>query len=77
MIAHMTTPGAAIKVALPRLIAWGRVLEAMAEQREALMYRIWLADPHDTHLEADCLAWCDLARALADFLKARRQAWSR
>ena len=77
MTVHMTAPGVAAKAALPRLIAWGRVLDAMAEQREALLYRIWLTNPHDTQLEADCRAWCDLSRALADFLKARRQAWSR
>ena len=74
MTAHMTAPDAAITAAVPRLIAWGRVLEAMAEQREALLYRIWLADPHDTQLEADCRAWCELSRALAAFLKARSAA---
>ena len=60
-----------------RFIAWRRILDAVADQREALDHRIWLADPDDTHLEADCRAWCDLSRALADFLRARRQAWSR
>ena len=74
MTAHMAAPGVAVKAALPRLIAWGRILEAMSEQREALLHRIWLADPDDTQLEADCRAWCDLSRALAAFLKARSAA---
>ena len=57
-----------------RLIAWCRVLEAIAEQREALHHRIWREDPEDTLLEADCQTWCELAQALADFLNARRAA---
>ena len=39
--------------------------------REALEHRIWRADPDDTHLEADCQTWVDLARGLSNFLKSR------
>jgi hypothetical protein len=42
--------------------------------RDALDDRIWREDPDDTHLVADCQAWLELARALADFLRARRAA---
>jgi hypothetical protein len=55
-----------------RILAWCRILDALAEQREALEYRIWCEDPDDTHLEADCRLWCELAQALADFPNARR-----
>jgi hypothetical protein len=51
-----------------------RVLDAVAEQRDVLNFRIWLADPDDTHLEADVQTWCKLSLALADFLDARREA---
>ena len=54
-----------------RLMAWCSILDAVAEQREALDYRIWREDPGDTHLAADCQTWCELAAALAAFLKAR------
>lgn len=57
-----------------RMLAWRRILEAVAEQRAALDYRIWRENPDDTHLKADCQTWCELARALADFLRARRAA---
>jgi hypothetical protein len=56
------------------LVAWCRILETVAEQREALLHRIWREDPDDVLLEADCQTWCELAQALADFLKARRAA---
>ena len=55
-------------------IAWCRVLDAVADQREALDHRIWREDPNDTYLEADVRTWCELSRALAYFLKARRAA---
>ena len=51
-----------------QLLAWCRVLDAVAEQREALDHRIWREDPDDTHLKADVQTWCELARALAYFL---------
>lgn len=57
-----------------RMLAWRRIIESVAEQREALDHRIWRADPDDRHLGADCQTWCELSRALADFLKARRAA---
>ena len=55
-----------------RFIAWRRVLDAVADQREALDHRLWREDPNDTHLEADVRTWCELSRALAKFLHARR-----
>ena len=54
-----------------RLTAWCGVLNAVAEQREALDYRIWREDANDTLLAGDCQTWCELAAALAAFLKAR------
>jgi hypothetical protein len=57
-----------------RYLAWCRVLEATGEMRGALDYRISREDPDDEHLEADCRTWCQLATALADFLRARRSA---
>jgi hypothetical protein len=51
--------------------AWCRVLNAIAEQREALDFRIWCARPDDTDLDADVQIWCELSAALADFLDAR------
>lgn len=60
--------------AKPRMLAWRRVVEAVAEQREALAHRIWREDPEDTHLQADVQTWCELAQALADYIRARRSA---
>ena len=57
-----------------RLEAWRQILESVAEMRGALEFRIWREDPDDRHLESDVQAWLDLARALADFLRARRSA---
>jgi hypothetical protein len=57
-----------------RLVAWTRVLDAVAEQRESLDHRIWREDAEDTLLEVDCQTWCELTSALADFLGARRPA---
>ena len=79
MTVHVTDTGAAARAlsllsARARAFAWGRVLDALASQREALDYRIWREDPHDTHLEGDVQTWCELSRALADFLAARRAA---
>jgi hypothetical protein len=54
--------------------AWCRVLAAVADQREVLDFRIWVAEANDTHLEADVQIWCDLTGALADFLEAGRAA---
>ena len=53
---------------------WCRILDAVAEQRDALDYRIRCGDPADNLLEADCKAWCELSCGLADFLEARRVA---
>ena len=52
-------------------MAWCSILDAVAEQREALEHRIWREDASDTLLAADCQTWCELAAALAAFLKAR------
>jgi len=57
-----------------RLLAWCRILDSVAEMREALDYRIWREDPNDTQLKADIQTWCELSRALADFLEAQRAA---
>jgi len=58
----------------PWLEAWCRILHAVAEQREALDFRIRRAEPHDAHLAADVQAWCELSRALADFFEATSAA---
>jgi hypothetical protein len=55
-----------------RLRAWCRILDAVAEMREALKHRIWREDVDDTLLEADCQTWHELSWALADFLAAKR-----
>ena len=55
-----------------RLMAWCSILDAVAEQCEALDYRIWREDPGDTHLEHDVRVWRELADALAAFLETRR-----
>lgn len=60
-------------IARRRRRAWLHVLNAVAEMREALDYRIWQADPDDTHVEADCRVWCELSHALADFLAPRKE----
>jgi len=57
-----------------RLVAWCRILDSVAEMREALDYRIWRENPNDRFLQADCQAWCELTKALADFLGVRRAA---
>ena len=67
----MTAP---LDLARKRRNAWRRILDAVAEMRDALEYRIWRGDPDDTHLHADCQTWAEFARALADFLKSRRSA---
>jgi hypothetical protein len=69
-IQHNTKASSTIR----RVITWCRILEAVAEQRETLLHRIWREDPEDTLLEADCQTWCELAQALADFLNAKRPA---
>ena len=60
-----------LAIARLRASAWLRVIEAVTDMLDALDYRIWRADLHDTHLEADCRVWRELARALAEFLKQR------
>ena len=47
----MTAP---LDLARRRRCAWLRVIDAVAEMREALEHRIWREDAGDTHLEADC-----------------------
>jgi hypothetical protein len=59
---------------LSRIHAWCRILDAVGEMRTALDHRIWRQDPADTLLAADCQTWCELAGALAEFLRARRTA---
>jgi hypothetical protein len=56
------------------LSSWCQVIDAVAEQRQALDFRIRCAEPDDTHLEADVQTWWELSRALADFLVARSAA---
>ena len=69
MTVHFTT--AAKSASHHCLQAWTRALDALAEMREALQHRIWREDADDVHLEADCRAWCELTRALANFLEVR------
>ena len=73
MTAHVT-PAAFKETAKRRLLAWCRIIDAVVEMRAGLDHRIWREDVDDTHLEADCQTWCELTRALADFLEARRAA---
>ena len=54
----MTAP---LDLARRRRCAWLRVLDAVAEMREALEHRIWRADPDDTHLKPIAKAWAELA----------------
>jgi hypothetical protein len=61
------TPHAVRTKGRARLVVWTRVLEALAEQREALAHRIWLEDAEDTLLEADTQTFTELVRALDDF----------
>ena len=63
---------APLNIARSRALAWCRILDALAEQRQALEHRIYREDFEDTALEPDCRVWCELATALAAFLKARR-----
>ena len=55
----MTAP---LDLARRRRCAWLRVVNAVAEMREALEYRIWRGDPDDTHLHADCQTWAEWRR---------------
>lgn len=71
---QISTRSSAVPQARRRAQAWLRILDALAEQRQALEYRIWLEDHEDTVLASDCQSWCELAAAVADFLKARRSA---
>lgn len=57
------------KSEVARVRAWTRVLDAVADMREALDQRIWQADPDDTTLAADVRTWCMLGRALGDYLR--------
>jgi hypothetical protein len=57
-----------------RAHAWRRIIDAVAEQKAALQHRIDREGIDDTMLAADCQTWCELSRALADFLKTRRAA---
>ena len=68
------TVGQKMGGATTRLVAWTRILDALAEQRDALEYRIWRESPDDTQLAADCQTWCGLSRGLTDLLRARRTA---
>ncbi len=76
VIGHGDAPckggSAALAMVRARFIAWSRVLDELAAQREALDFRICYADPGDECLPDDCRSWCRLTSALADFLDARR-----
>ena len=65
----MTAP---LDLARRRRCAWLRVIDAVAEMREALDCRIALEADADTHLHADVRTWCELAQALAAFLGSRK-----
>lgn len=54
--------------------AWCRILDAIAEQRAALASPIYREDVDDKQIDADVPVFCELARALADFLQTRRSA---
>jgi hypothetical protein len=73
MTAHFPTIDCTSAVKF-RLLAWCRILDAVAEMRESLDHRIWREDPDDIFLEADVQTWSELARALTDFLSASRAA---
>jgi hypothetical protein len=48
-----------------RMEEWRRVIEAVAEQRAALEYRIWAEDPDDLVLHDDVRIWGELTSAVA------------
>ena len=56
------------------LTGWCRILDAVADQREALDHRIWRGDLDDVRLAADVRTWCELSQALIGFLNGRRKA---
>jgi hypothetical protein len=56
-----------------RLRAWTRVLEAVADIRDSLQYRISREDVTDTQLESDVQKFGELTRALADYLQAKKE----
>ena len=70
-LAKLGQPRKSIR-ARARLRAWCRILDTLAEQREALQLRIWREYPGEIHLAAECQAWCELARSLTNLLRARR-----
>jgi hypothetical protein len=48
--------------------AWTRIMRAIADQRDALQYRISREDPADTALEHDVQNFGELSRALAEYV---------
>jgi hypothetical protein len=64
---------AQIERARLRANAWRRIIEVVADMRDALSYRLWREDPTDEHLEHDCELFSELARALAAFLRIGRR----
>jgi ribosomal protein L39E len=73
MTEHVS-PKAFKETANRRLPAWCRILDAIAEMRDALDHRLWREDIGDTQLKTDVQTWCELTQALADFLDVRRAA---
>ena len=67
-------PAKQLRRAERRMIAWQRVLDAVAEMRAAIDHRIWAENPDDVSLEHDCRNFCELALALSNYLKAKRAA---
>ena len=64
-----------LNVKADRLRAWTRVLDAVADIRDSLQYRISREDVTDTQLESDVQKFGELTRALADYLQAKKEAY--
>jgi hypothetical protein len=52
----------------------GLELDAVADIRDRLQYRISREDVTDTQLESDVQQFGELTRALADYLQAKKEA---
>ena len=57
----VAVPRARLRIASARACAWCRVLDAVADMRDALDHRVYLESPSDTFLEADVRAFTELA----------------
>ena len=64
---------APLDIARRRRCAWLRVIEAIADMRDALHHRIWREDPDDTHLQSrPAKRGASLRVRSSDFLGSRR-----